>query len=315
MADKTLKSLNFGGVDNYFPLPLVTAADNDKILSVVNGEWAVINFPGNSGEYVWSKQFAGGTATEDTTGGTYTLTTDNDTRPSSEIEMSEKAPIYNSETKKWEFPEDGYPTVFNIVNTDNIVPGFPIYHADSGGHGAVCVRVTSEPNIWYTMEYSPFGYGDDSFNVGSASANNTYTKNFSYSRKYTADVDSSYEEYVAGGTADKYPDGGWSDGAYCKLILSAPSVNLISFTIDVTSYQAEDGMTWEQFSNSEYNSGNEVVAWVGTDHVTHGTSSRGALIGLSGGGLVTPNDIIIDNGVYTTNGHPIYPPIGPVEPT
>ena len=56
MADKILKSLNFGGADNYFPLPLVTAADNDKILSVVDGEWAVIDFPGNSGEYVWSKK-------------------------------------------------------------------------------------------------------------------------------------------------------------------------------------------------------------------------------------------------------------------
>ena len=57
MADKTLKSLNFGGTDNYFPLPLVTAADNDKILSVVNGEWAAAEAPsGGSGQYVWSKQ-------------------------------------------------------------------------------------------------------------------------------------------------------------------------------------------------------------------------------------------------------------------
>ena len=59
MADKTLKSLNFGGADNYFPLPLVTAADNDKILSVVNGEWAVVDAPvggGGSGQYVWSKK-------------------------------------------------------------------------------------------------------------------------------------------------------------------------------------------------------------------------------------------------------------------
>lgn len=61
MADKTLKSLNFGGADNYFPLPLVTAADNDKILSVVNGEWAAIDAPvsggggSGSGQYVWSK--------------------------------------------------------------------------------------------------------------------------------------------------------------------------------------------------------------------------------------------------------------------
>ena len=58
MADKTLKSLNFGGADNYFPLPLVTAADNDKILSVVNGEWAAVEAPSgpSSGQYVWSKQ-------------------------------------------------------------------------------------------------------------------------------------------------------------------------------------------------------------------------------------------------------------------
>ena len=56
MADKILKSLNFGGADNYFPLPLVTAADNDKILSVVNGEWAAAEAPsGGSGQYVWSK--------------------------------------------------------------------------------------------------------------------------------------------------------------------------------------------------------------------------------------------------------------------
>ena len=57
MADKTLKSLNFGGADNYFPLPLVTAADNDKILSVVNGEWAAVEAPsgGGTGQYVWSK--------------------------------------------------------------------------------------------------------------------------------------------------------------------------------------------------------------------------------------------------------------------
>ena len=51
MADKTLKSLNFGGADNYFPLPIVSTNDNNKILSVVNGEWAKLdgsNFP-NSG--------------------------------------------------------------------------------------------------------------------------------------------------------------------------------------------------------------------------------------------------------------------------
>lgn len=51
MADKTLKSLNFGGADNYFPLPLVTAADNDKILSVVNGEWAATDISTESNKF------------------------------------------------------------------------------------------------------------------------------------------------------------------------------------------------------------------------------------------------------------------------
>ena len=58
MADKFFKSFIFGSGDRYFPLPLVTAADNDKILSVVNGEWTAAEAPsgGGSGKYVWSKQ-------------------------------------------------------------------------------------------------------------------------------------------------------------------------------------------------------------------------------------------------------------------
>ena len=58
MADKTLKSLNFGGADNYFPLPIVSTNDNNKILSVVNGEWAVREAPSGdgTGQYVWSKR-------------------------------------------------------------------------------------------------------------------------------------------------------------------------------------------------------------------------------------------------------------------
>ena len=58
MADKTLKSLNFGGADNYFPLPIVSTNDNNKILSVVNGEWVVKEAPSgdDTGQYVWSKK-------------------------------------------------------------------------------------------------------------------------------------------------------------------------------------------------------------------------------------------------------------------
>lgn len=39
MADKVLRSLNLGSVDVYFPLPIVSTDDNDKVLMVVDGEW------------------------------------------------------------------------------------------------------------------------------------------------------------------------------------------------------------------------------------------------------------------------------------
>lgn len=42
MADKQLKSINFGDDTNWIPLPIVTASDNDKILMVENGEWVAV---------------------------------------------------------------------------------------------------------------------------------------------------------------------------------------------------------------------------------------------------------------------------------
>ena len=56
MADKTLKSLNFGGVDNYFPLPIVSTNDNDNILVVADGEWVAKSPNDITGQYVWSKK-------------------------------------------------------------------------------------------------------------------------------------------------------------------------------------------------------------------------------------------------------------------
>ena len=180
MADKTLKSLNFGGADNYFPLPLVTAADNDKILSVVNGEWAAINVPEISGKYVWSKQFASSTVTEDTTSGTYTLTTANDTRPSSEIEFSPSAPTYNLKTKKWEMAPSMTTT---LTNADNTVPSF---------NENTYVRLTSAPNVWYlTTAINVEGSGPSS-------------KSLVYNAMYTAAIDKSYVEKAFKDTTKKY---------------------------------------------------------------------------------------------------------------
>lgn len=40
MANIFVKSFNFGGEDNYFPLPIVNAEQNGMVLKVVDGEWS-----------------------------------------------------------------------------------------------------------------------------------------------------------------------------------------------------------------------------------------------------------------------------------
>ena len=254
MANKTLKSLNFGGADNYFPLPLVTDADNNKILSVVNGEWSAINVPEISGNYVWSKQFASSTVTEDTTSGTYALTTVDDIRPSSEIEVSTSAPTYNLKTKKWEMAPSMTTT---LTNADNTIPSFS---------GNTYVRLTSAPNVWYLAT---------AINVAGSGP---YIKSLAYSAKYTAAVDNSYVEYVAGETGADYPNGGWSDGAFYTLKLVPTPCLTFDGNEDFTLKTANTTKNWD--GTLEYSTDTKTWnTWDGTE-----ISSAGSKLYLRGTG-------------------------------
>ena len=301
MADKTLKSLNFGGADNYFPLPLVTAADNDKILSVVNGEWDVIDFPGNSGEYVWSRQYAGSSVTGDFTGGTYTLTTTNDTLPSSEIEYSLSAPTYNIATKKWEMADS---TIVTLTNADNTVPSFS---------GNMYVRLTSSPNVWYLAT------------AINATGSGPYSKSLVYNAKYTADIDKSYVEYVAGSTEEKYPDGGWSDGFWYTLKLTPilPYLSFIGnedFTLktynptknwDGTLEYSTDAITWNTWNGTEISSSGSKLYLRGTGNtkITGTTNSidyRFVFTGTDALKIACKGNIenLLDYETVSAGGHP-----------
>ena len=79
-----------GGTDLMLPSAMPAAIEG-----IISG--------GGSGSYVWTKQGMSETVTEDTTGGTYTLTTPNTSRPSSEIEMCTAAPVYDSSKRQWNF--------------------------------------------------------------------------------------------------------------------------------------------------------------------------------------------------------------------
>ena len=298
MADKTLKSLNFGGADNYFPLPLVTDADNYKILSVVNGEWSAIKVPEISGNYVWSKQFASSTVTEDTTSGTYTLTTVDDTRPSSEIEFSPSAPTYNLKTKKWEMAPS---MTVTLTNADNTVPSLS---------GNMYVRLTSAPNVWYlTTAINVEGSGP-------------YIKSFNYSAKYTADIDRSYVEYVAGETGEDYPNGGWSDGAFYTLkLVPIPCLTFDGnedFTLktynttknwDGTLEYSTDTKTWNTWDGTEISSAGSKLYLRGTGNTKitgDSADPRFVFTGTDALKIACKGNIenLLDYETVITGGHP-----------
>lgn len=68
------------------------------------------------------------------------------------------------------------------------------------------------------------------------------------------------------------------------------SVSLIEFTVEGTPYQAEEGMTWQEFVDSNYNDG----------HVTINKSYvkyDGATID-NGGSFALASDVIVNGGTY-----------------
>lgn len=70
-------------------------------------------------------------------------------------------------------------------------------------------------------------------------------------------------------------------------------VSLISFTIESTSYQAEEGMTWGEWCNSEYNTDGYYI----DDDDSISNQSVSAWIGTSGN-YVFSQDIIIEGYNY-----------------
>ena len=74
------------------------------------------------------------------------------------------------------------------------------------------------------------------------------------------------------------------------------SDNIITFTINGTSYQAEDGMTWAEWCDSEYNTIGAVV-WQMNEFTTTINIGSGNLYA-EDGSLVDISDIIVLNGIY-----------------
>ena len=232
IEDTTLTSIGdairakTGGTDLMIPSAMPAAIEG-----IISG--------GGSGSYVWTKQGMSETVTEDTTGGTYTLTTPDTSRPSSEIEMCTAAPVYDSSKRQWNFDSTlgGY-MKGTVSNEDSVLPPIGVGPWPS----EIYVRITSEPNIWYLV--TEFGVGDSS----------PYLKTMTYSKKFTADVDWA-KKYLTDMNEDKYLVDGWSlDGYYYKRVISDP--NRTSGGID----WAQSNITSEDDFHSVYYSNGIWVA-------------------------------------------------------
>lgn len=169
---------------------------------ILPGDWAGLIENASSGEVkgdpeghiLWRKKGVSDSVTE-ASGTSYTLTTPNATRPSSEIEYSTSAPVYNSDKKVWEFADS---TIETLVNTDTYVPSVT----------NVYVRLTSAPNVWYYVS---------AFTAGALNTSGTCTKSMAYSKSYTAAV-GNVVDYIVDGDSDKYPSSGWLNGYYYEHI-------------------------------------------------------------------------------------------------
>lgn len=77
-------------------------------------------------------------------------------------------------------------------------------------------------------------------------------------------------------------------------------VTVISFTIASTSYQAEEGMTWNEWINSNYNTDGYALY---TDNTIYRDGSVGALFQLyrvyNGDAQVSNTDIILEGTAYS----------------
>ena len=82
-----------------------------------------------------------------------------------------------------------------------------------------------------------------------------------------------------------------------KLGWRLKSATLISFTVRSISYQAEDGMTWQQWVNSEYNTPNFII-----DDNYVKTSALGLWVGLRANIPVRPTDTILADTTYGAYG-------------
>lgn len=115
-----------------------------------------------------------------------------------------------------------------------------------------------------------------------------------FSKKETEDGD--IIGYATSDDLSKYPDGGWQDGYYWEL------ASKIEFTINGTKYYAAEGMTWEEWIDTGYNTIGVVVFTnsSGDDYVH---LNNKLVVGTGNPSGIISNTYIVDGGVYNNTSN------------
>ena len=100
--------------------------------------------------------------------------------------------------------------------------------------------------------------------------------------------DCNIADISTGGNTSGGNQGGNESGSGSESEGSTTTPSLISFTIDGTSYQAEEGMTWEQWVNSDYNTEFSVL-----DNTIYNSRRNGYVDGVVCSDIIQANSYLI----------------------
>ena len=191
--------------------------------------------------------------------------------------------------------QDGTSVTYNHTVTNNIVIQFAYTVSGSSYSGMAFILTGVDANVSY------FYCTDD----GAVVSPFAFREGMTWAEFCNSRYNIPFGATVSGNQI------GWSDGRYLadvkptdvivagKTYTRVSSANLISFTIDGTSYQAEEGMTAQEWVDSSYNTGGCMI--INNYGLLCLTTSNGRRVLRTDGSNVVAADVIVSGDAYNTN--------------
>ena len=206
-----------------------------KVTKDVDGNIGQAIVTVDAGKYILSKHKMEDSSTTEATKSSVIIVSANYEPEEAEIEWSYNPPVYNAETKIWEFAESHVETIDN-QSTDRL--SISSGTGWTGGFDEIYIRFPSQKHIWYKATGITVDGPYEGF----------YIKSINYTKVSEASLSDALDYEVVNDVSD-YPLEGWKDEYYWK------PLNLIKFTVSGNEYWAEEDTTWTEWISSDFNPG------------------------------------------------------------